>query len=610
MTDLSRSQFDVLHALHKAAGPLTQRQLREHTGMSLGRVNSAVRECEARGWIANRTLTPEGMEALEPHRVRNAVIMAAGLSQRLAPISYERPKATLRVRGEVLIERQIRQLHEAGITDVTVVVGYKKEHLFYLADVFGVNIVVNRDYVNRNNNGSLWAVRELLDNTYICSSDDYFTVNPFESHVHKAYYSSLFVAGPTEEWCLTTGPEGRITGATVGGADSWIMLGHVYWDRTFSRTFRTLLERVYNLPETAPKLWESIYLDNVKHFDMVIRKYPEGVINEFDSLAELRAFDPMFMENLDSAVFDHITGTLGCTKSEVVDFYPLKQGITNLSCHFRVGEKEYVYRHPGVGTEKMVDRQAETDALHLAQQLGVDSTFVSSDPARGWKISRFVPCARNLDVTNDDELSLAMQMGRNLHQSGAVLSRSFDFVEEGLRYESLLLEHGPIVLPGYHELRDKVLRLKAKADADGFPKVPSHNDFFPLNFLVDQDGHLDLIDWEYAGMSDIASDFGTMVVCAELSPERGDRALEAYFGRTPTSVERRHFWSYVVFAGWCWYLWSLLKEAEGDDVGEWLFIYYRHAVNYVDALLEWYSSDDPKGPTRLNKNYKDKGVRE
>ena len=59
--------------------------------------------------------------------------MAAGLSSRFAPISYERPKGTLKVRGEILVERQIRQLHEVGITNIALVVGYKKEYFFYLA---------------------------------------------------------------------------------------------------------------------------------------------------------------------------------------------------------------------------------------------------------------------------------------------------------------------------------------------------------------------------------------------------------------------------------------------------------------------------------------------
>ncbi len=594
---LTKRQFDVLYALLRDASDLTQRQIGERTGMSLGAVNTAVRECEALGYIAGRQLTASGQAALEPYRVENAVIMAAGLSRRFAPISYERPKGTLRVRGEVLVERQISQLQAAGIKDITVVVGYKKEYFFYLADRFGVRIIVNDDYLNRNNNGSLWLVREQLGNTYVCSSDDYLTENPFESHVYQAYYSAQYVEGPTEEWCIKTGPGGRITGATVGGADAWTMLGHVYFDHAFSTRFRQILESVYHLPETAPKLWESIYLDHAKELSMVIRKYPKGVINEFDSVDEIRSFDPAFMENVDSEVFDHITSALGCSKSDIGEFYPLKQGITNLSCHFSVGDQEYVYRHPGIGTDKIVDRKAEFAALKLAGDLGLDRTFLKGDPKTGWKISRFIPQTRNLDPTVPAEMERAMRMGRKLHESGQTLDRSFDFVDEGLKYETLLKEHGPIDVPGYDELHTKVLRLKELADADGFPVGPSHNDFFPLNFLVDTQGHLDLIDWEYAGMSDIGSDFGTMVVCAQMSPTDADRAMSYYFGRTPTEAERRHFWAYVVFAGWCWYVWSLLKEAEGDDIGEWLFIYYRHAADYIDAVLAAYDGAELLLPT-------------
>ena len=588
---LSEPQFNILNALAKSDAPLTQRALSEATGMSLGRVNTATRECEAAGYIDERAITDAGREALEPYRVTGAVIMAAGLSSRFAPISYERPKGTLKVRGEILVERQIRQLHEVGITNIALVVGYKKEYFFYLADKYGVDIVVNREYSTRNNNGSLWLVKDRLDNTYVCSSDDYFTTNPFEPYVYKAYYSANYVEGPTDEWCIKTGPSDRITGATVGGADAWVMLGHVYFDRVFSAKFREILEQVYHLPETVSKLWESIYLDHIKSFDMVIRRYPDGVIHEFDSVDELRSFDPLFMENVDSEVFDHIADTLGCAKSEIRDFYPLKQGITNLSCHFAVGDNEYVYRHPGIGTEKIVDRSAEFKALRVAAELGIDDTFIAGDPEAGWKISRFVRDVRNLDVTHDDELKAAMEMDRALHTSGRTLARSFDFIAEADRYEGLLRQFGPIDVPGYAELRDKVRRLKTLADADGFEVVPSHNDFFPPNFLVATDGTISLIDWEYAGMSDVAADFGTMVVCTpEMTRERARAALEFYLGHAPSAAEERHFFAYEVFAGWCWYVWALVKEAEGDDVGEWLYTYYSHATRTLDALLDSYEA--------------------
>lgn len=596
---LSRSMFKVLVALAQSDVRMTQRQLSAASGLSLGTVNAVLHDAEEAGLVEDGLLSIDGLKSLKPYEVGNAVIMAAGLSSRLAPISYEKPKGLLRVRGEVLIERQIRQLQEAGVTDITVVVGYKKEYFFYLASKFGVHIKVNPQYATRNNNYTLWLVRDRLDNTYVCSSDDYFEENPFEHYVYEAYYATQYVSGPTDEWCVSTGSGGRITEVSVSGADAWTMLGHAYFDRAFSTTFVPILDAAVRKPETADVLWEDIFRSHTNDLRMVARHYPGASIHEFDTLDQVSGFDPAFIENVDSNIFENIVSVLGCEKSQIHGFYPLKQGLTNLSCHFSVGEgqdeREYVYRHPGLGTEKMVDRAAEEAGLRLARDLGLDNTFIYEDQRQGWKISRFVSNAHPLDPHDPAQLERAMEMCRKLHESGATLSRSFDFVEEGLGYEKLLAERGPIEIPGYNELKEKILRLKELAEKDGFPRCVSHNDFFYLNFLIDEQDEYSLIDWEYAGMSDEASDFGTFTVCCELSNAEAEEALRDYFGHTPTICERRHFWSYVVFAGWCWYVWSLEKEAEGDNVGEWLLVYYRYAQDNVDRVLSWYEGDEGRG---------------
>ena len=158
-----------------------------------------------------------------------------------------------------------------------------------------------------------------------------------------------------------------------------------------------VLESEYDKPETIDKLWEDLFIDHIKEFDMVIRPYDDGIINEFDSLDELRVFDPAFIENVDSDIFDNIVQILGCSKSEIHDVYPLKQGLTNLSCHFATDSGEYVYRHPGVGTELLIDREGEVAAQKVARELGLDGTYIFEDPKRGWKISKFIPNCRNID---------------------------------------------------------------------------------------------------------------------------------------------------------------------------------------------------------------------
>lgn len=588
---LTKNQFNVLHAVLRHSN-ITQREIAESQSLSLGTVNTIHKAFVRDGAICEGRVTVSGESLLEPYKVGNAIIMAAGLSSRFAPISYEKPKGVLRVRGEVLIERQIEQLIEAGITDITVVVGYKKEYFLYLEDKYGVSVVVNSEYASRNNNSSLMAVKDRLSNTYVCSSDNYFSENPFSRYVWKAFYSAEYQQGHTDEWCIEVGSQDRIESVAIGGSDSWFMIGHAYFDRAFSERFVEILTEEYDRPETADKLWEQLFVEHIDEFDMVINRYEPGIIHEFDSLDELRKFDPLFLENLDSEVFDNIVKVLGCDKNEIRDVYPLKQGLTNLSCHFRTDSGEYVYRHPGIGTEQLIDRSAEVAALNIAKTLGIDDTFIFEDPEKGWKISQFIPNCKQLDPHDETQAARAMKMAAKLHEAKVEMEREFDFFAEGKRYESLLLEKGDIDVPGYWEMSEKAERLRAFAAADGASKCLTHNDFFYLNFLIDEDDKFYLIDWEYSGLGDYANDFGTFTVCCELSEKEALRALNSYFGREATFEEVRHNFAFVALAGWCWYVWSLLKEREGDFVGEWLYIYYRYAKNYMDKVLGWYDKEN------------------
>ncbi|MBR4845770.1 MAG: NTP transferase domain-containing protein, partial [Bacteroidaceae bacterium] len=156
---------------------------------------------------------------------RNAIIMAAGTASRFVPLSAERPKGLLEVKGEILIERQIRQLQEADISDITIVVGYKTEMFEYLKEKFGVSIVLNEDYYRYNNTSSVIRVLDKLGNTYICSSDNYFPENVFIEEPSQSYYSALYADGETNEYCLTIDAKDNIIEVAVGGHDAWYMIG-------------------------------------------------------------------------------------------------------------------------------------------------------------------------------------------------------------------------------------------------------------------------------------------------------------------------------------------------------------------------------------------------
>ncbi len=277
--------------------------------------------------------------------VDNAVIMAAGTSSRFAPLSYERPKGLIEVKGEILIERQIEQLIDAGVHSIIVVTGYKAEMFMYLEKKYGVKLIHNDEFSTRNNNGSIYAVKDYLNNSYICSSDNYFSNNPFEKHVSDPYYAVLYAEGETAEWCVNIDENDWITSVEVGGKNSWYMLGHVFFDQAFTHTFLKILTENYNNPEYVGMYWEGIYKKHINKLKLKVRRYSEFDIFEFDSLDELRLFDKSYVDNTRSEIIKEIVQRLGCAERDIIKIFPVvdSQSGEVVGCKFMAGKQNYEF---------------------------------------------------------------------------------------------------------------------------------------------------------------------------------------------------------------------------------------------------------------------------
>ena len=588
---LSRSEFRVLSALAQG-GIATQRQLATAAGLSLGSANHILHACEFAGWASGFSVTPLGIEMLAPYKVDNAVIMAAGISSRFAPLSYEKPKGLFEVRGEILIERQIRQLQEAGITDITVVVGYMKESFFYLEDMFGVNIVVNPTYATRNNNGTLMQVSDHLRNTYICSSDNFFEHNVFKPYQFRSCYSAVFQEGKTDEYCAQVARNGTIARIHQGGEHAWALLGYAYFDASFSQSFLDVLKREYYLPETAPKLWEDLFAEHVAELpSMDLARYESGVVHEFDFLSDLCAFDRDFMVNVDSAILDNICRVLSCRREDICEVEPVKAGLTNLSVLFSVRGVQYVYRHPGDGTQEIINRQGEAFALRMAKKLGLDDTYVFAEAEEGWKISRYVPDCVPFDYRNSRHVQGALKLIRCLHESSETSPWTFDFAQETKHVLKLLHDKWYPLPAGFADLYARIECLSRKVLAEGVVPVMCHNDFYGPNVLVGPD-RMHLIDWEYAAMGDYGCDLGNFFAQGSgYTVDESIAVLDLYFGRAASADEIRHCLACTAVVGFYWYVWAMYKESQGNAMGEWLYRWYRAAIEYADAAEPLYEQD-------------------
>ncbi|MEG0688703.1 MAG: NTP transferase domain-containing protein, partial [Hungatella sp.] len=146
---------------------VTQRELAHILEVSLGSINTLVKECITTQLIAQEEdgqylLLEQGQELLKQYRVDGALIIAAGFGSRFVPLTFEMPKGLLEVFGERMIERQIKQLHEVGIYDITIVVGYLKEKFEYLIDKYEVKLLYNPEYSNKNTLTTIYHARDLL----------------------------------------------------------------------------------------------------------------------------------------------------------------------------------------------------------------------------------------------------------------------------------------------------------------------------------------------------------------------------------------------------------------------------------------------------------------
>ena len=541
---------------------------------------------QEKGFITNNFIVTDlGMEAMKPYKVDNAIIMAAGMSTRFAPLSYEKPKALLRVKGELLIEREIEQLLEAGIKDITVVVGYMKEKLFYLEEKYNVKIVVNNDYFKYNNTSTLKLVEKDLRNTYICSSDNYFSKNPFEAYVYKAYYAAVYADGKTDEYCLSVDENDKIVRVSIGGANSWYMLGHVYFDKKFSETFVSILEEEYSNQVTRDNLWENLYIRYIDKLDMYIKRYNSDEIKEFDSLEELRCFDRDYISNSNSLIFKNISKILKCRDEEIVDIHPIKTGITNMSFSFCYNGIKYVYRHPGVGTEAYINRCSEFESMKIAKELGLDDTFIYLDKVEGWKISYYIEDARILDYHNQEHVKKALCSLKKLHESGIKTDYKFDVWNNILDFKKKLDKVNRTDFEDMCFLYEQVKTVYEYTKQDKVAYTMCHCDSYGPNFIFDGQEKVYLIDWEYSGMSDRAVDVGTFIACSDYSLEEAYNTIELYLGYKPSDKELGHFVVYIALASFYWFMWALYQESVGKPVCKYLYIWYKYSKRYAKRAI-------------------------
>lgn len=289
---MNKDEFIILLEIHRQK-KCNPDEISKKADIPLVKVNEIINEFRNNNIIDN-SITEKGYETLKPYKVKNAIIMAAGFGLRSLPLSRIVPKGLYKVRNEVLIERQINQLMEAGINEIIVVVGYLKEKFYYLKEKYGVIIVENDDYYRYNNISSLYAARKYINNSYICCSDNYFNVNVFKDYVYDSYYSCKYTSEYAEEYCVTKTNGEYITEIIKGGSNAWYTIGEAYFSSKFSDVFFSYLEEEYQYSDVKKMLWDDFHIKHIEKLPLMLVKYSNQIVQEFDTIDDVKIFDPDF----------------------------------------------------------------------------------------------------------------------------------------------------------------------------------------------------------------------------------------------------------------------------------------------------------------------------
>lgn len=293
---LSKKQFDILVFLEAQKKVASQREIAASTDMSVGSVNKVMTDLAERGWIADGCITPKGVEALEPYRVKRAVFMAAGFGSRLVPITLNTPKPLVRVKGKRIIDSLLEAVTAIGIEEIYLVRGYLSEQFDQLLKLYpNIQFIENPVYNETNNISSAYCARHLLAGSYVFESD-LLLYNP--KLITKYQYESNYLGVPTamtEDWCFMVDNSGYIKKLAVGGTDCYHMFGISYWNTEDGERLGKDIEKVYGLPGGKQRYWDQVIFDYcMDNYRVAVRPCTFDDVIEIDTFNELKQLDPNY----------------------------------------------------------------------------------------------------------------------------------------------------------------------------------------------------------------------------------------------------------------------------------------------------------------------------
>ena len=597
---ITYKEFEVINTLLKAKKAVSNvaeyvyKNVHYYVFKSQDETASLIQSLEKKGYITDGKVTEQGLKEIEALRVKNAVILAAGGADISAKSVYNMPKGLFMKNGETLIERQIRQLQEAGITDITVVLGYKQELYFFLVDKWGVNIEINPD-LKKNSIYSLYIVRNYLGSTYILNCDNYYEENPFSQYEFNAFHTTVYKEDASNELVVKKNASGRILDLSSCEKSGECVYGHSYFDPEFSRRLLDYLNKEIDDFRISAMFWEEFVARHIDDLDMYVREYPADFLYEFDTIQEIQNIDGLFLGNVSGWINEKICSVLQCKDNEISDINVLQKGLSNILFTFVVRGERYIFRYPGDSTQFFIYRKNECVANKLAAKAHADDTYIYIDE-QGAKISKFRENCIDLHGKYYYDVELMKRVTRKIrafHDVGYDLPNWEEYNYDPVWQTERLFKEASKMKGNLFKIFEKewtmIRKLQKYADMDGIKHTMCHNDINIDNILLTEDT-LDIIDYEFAGYNDPGYDFGRVIAGLEYEADEPKikEILEAYFGRPATEKEHLHWMAYSAIHNWYYVGWALYKESINESSRDWMVFFYKQTKKLAAWCLPKY----------------------
>lgn len=574
---------DILNNLIKEPF-INQRILAAQTGHSLGIVNRSIKELISEGYLDEEIRpTEKALREAKEKAPKNAIILAAGFGMRMVPINTETPKGLLEIMGERLIERTIRQLHEVGITEIYVVVGFMKEQYEYLIDEYGVDLIVAPDYATKNNLHSLKTAADHLSNSYIIPCDIWCEKNPYSRNELYSWYMVSNLVDDDSTVRVNRKQELVVQKEQAGGN---AMIGICYLLEAEAEIVRERLEELGRDSRYDGAFWEeTLYQkDRMIVTARVVHAADAVEINTYEQLREIDSDS----SQLQTDAIQVICQALGARPDEVTNITVLKKGMTNRSFLFSCKDKKYIMRIPGEGTDQLINRRQEAAVYQTIAGRKICDEIAYINPENGYKITEYLEGARVCNAENEEDLQKCMKKLREFHGQKLKVDHSFELFGQMEYYESLW-EGTPSVYKDYEKTKEHVLQLKDYIEANAGEQVLTHIDAVPDNFLfVKENGkeEIRLIDWEYAGMQDPHVDIAMFCIYSLYKKEQVDHLIDLYFEGNCDERTRIKIYCYIAVCGLLWSNWCEYKRKLGVEFGEYSLRQYRYAKDYYKIVQQ------------------------